>query len=173
MKRNVPKEAIDFLEGRMEITQEQFVEWFVNKANPYYTRAIQRRMELIGILKLAKSHGCECYVTPGDDAYDYGFIIFPKELIKELNEPCAIDTIMYIQNGDFCGYDFTIEYIPSRENGTGCRCNEESVTSVDWNELLHQLKEGFEFASKLKAHMYVSADDFKTKHWGFDKMVKL
>ena len=173
MKRNVPKEAIDFLEGRMEITREQFDEWFVNKANPYYTRAIQRRMELIGILKLAKSHGCECYVTPGDDAYDYGFIIFPKELIKELNEPCAIDTIMYIQNGDFCGYDFTIEYIPSKKNGTGCMCNKNSVSTIDWDGLLAQRREGVKFASKLKANLYTSADSFKEKHWNFDKMVQL
>ena len=173
MKRNVPKEAIDFLEGRMEITQDQFDEWFVNKVNPYYTRAIQRRMGLIEALKLAKSHGCECYVTHGDDAYDYGFIIFPKELIKQLNEPYAIDTIMYIQNGDFWGYDFAIEYIPSKENGTGCRSNEESVSTIDWDELLHQRREGLKFASKLKANLYTSANSFKEKHWNFNKMVQL
>lgn len=161
MKRNVPQEAIPYLEGRATISDEQFNKWFVTDCNPYYTRAIQKRIGIIEILKLAKENGCECYITPGDDAYDYGFIIFPD------------DVVMYIQNGDFWGFDFTIEYIPSRQNGSGCRCNEESITVVDWDELLHQKADGLAYARKLGARFYPSAATFKAKLWNFDKMVQI
>ncbi len=161
MKRNVPQESIPYLEGRMEITDEQFKKWFVYDCNVYYTRAITDRMGIVSILKTAKANGCECYVTPGDDAYNYGFIIFPD------------NTVMYVQNGDFWGFDFTIEYIPSRQNGSGCRCNDESVSIVDWEELLEQKRKGLTFANELGAKLYKSADEWKRKHWNFDKMVKI
>lgn len=161
LKIKVNPEAIDYLEGRADITKEQFDEWFVDGCNPYYTRNIQERMGVVAILKMAKENGCECYVTPGDDAYNYGFIIFPDEVV------------MYLQNGDFWGYDFSIEYIPSREHGSGCRCNEESITVVDWDELLHQKAEGLAYARKLGVRLYPSAATFKAKHWNFDKMVQI
>lgn len=161
MKRNVPQEAIPYLEGRAEISDEQFNEWFVTDCNPYYTRAIQKRIGIVEILKLAKENGCECYITPGDDAYDYGFIIFQD------------DVVMYVQNGDFFGWDFCIEYIPSQGNGSGCRCNNESITAVDWDELLHQKTEGLAYARELGARLYPSAATFKAKHWKFDEMVQI
>lgn len=161
MKRNVPQEAIPYLEGRAVITDEQFNKWFVTGCNPYYMRAIQKRIGIVEILKLAKENGCECYITPGDDAYDYGFIIFPD------------DVVMYVQNGDFWGFDFSIQYVPSQGNGTGCRCNEESVSFVDWLELMKQKRNGLTFANYLGAKMYKSADEWKRKHWNFDKMVQI
>ena len=161
LTRKIPEGSLDYLEGRMEITEEQFNEWFVDKANPYYTRAIKRRMGVIEILKIAKGNGCECYVTPGNDAYDYGYMIFPDGVV------------MYVQPGDFWGYDFSISYIPSRENGTGCRCNEESLTTVDWNTLLEQKAEGLRFARRLKAKLYPTVDSWKKNSWSFDKMVQI
>ena len=161
MKRNVPTEAIPYLEGRAEISDEQFNEWFVKDCNPYYTAGIRKRMGIVEILKLAKANGCECYVTSGDDMYDYGFMIFPDGVV------------MYIQNGDFWGYDFSIPYIPSRENGSGCRCNDVSVSVVDWLELLKQKRDGLAFAKHLGAKMYKSADEWKSNSWSFNKMVQI
>ena len=161
MQRNVNPVAIDYLEGRTEITEEQFTNWFIKDCNPYYTRGIHKRMGIVEILKLAKENGCESYITKADDAYDYGFMIFPD------------DTVMYIQNGDFWGWDFTIEYIPSRQTGTGCRCNDESISAVDWNTLLELKADGLKFARRLGAKMYKSADEFKAKHWKFEDMVKI
>lgn len=162
MKRKVNPEAIDYLEGRAEITDEQFNEWFVENANPYYTRSIQERMATIDILKMAKANGCECYVTPGDDIYTYGYMIFPDD-----------DVVMYIQRGDFWGWDFSIPYIPSRENGTGCRCNDESLSTVTWEDLLKQKAEGLKFARKLKAKQYGSSEEWKRNYWRKDEMVRL
>lgn len=161
MKRNVPQEAIPYLEGRAEISDEQFNEWFVTGCNPYYTRAIQKRIGIVEILKLAKENGCECYITHGDDAYDYGFIIFPD------------DVVMYVQNGDFFGFDFSIQYPQSNGLGTGCRCNEESVIMVDWLELLKQKRDGLAFANYLGAKLFKSVDEWKQKQWNFDKMVQI
>lgn len=161
LTRKIPEGSLDYLEGRRDITEEQFNEWFVDKANPYYTRAIKRRMGVIEILKIAKGNGCECYVTPGNDAYDYGYMIFPDGVV------------MYVQPGDFWGYDFSISYIPSRETGTGCRCNEESLTTIDWDTLLEQKAEGLRFARKLKAKLYPTVDGWKKNSWNFDKMVQI
>ena len=154
------KEMIDCLEGRAEITEEKFDEWAKGK-NPYYVRNIRQKFGILGILQIAKENGCECYITPGDDAYNYGYMIFHDGVV------------MYVQNGDFWGYDFDISYIPSKKNGTGCRCNEESVSIVDWDELLKQKEEGLKFARKLKADFYPTVDDWKRHSWSFDKMVRI
>lgn len=168
----------DYLEGRRTIeeialtayngghfnyipNEKETFEWMFGKVNPYYRRKIEKRLDIIKILKLAKENGCEVYITPAESNYDYGYIFFPD------------DVIMYIQNGDFWGWDFSIQYIPSRETGTGCRCNEESITSIDWDGLLKQKAEGLKFAQKLKARLYKSADEFKRNRWNFDDMVQI
>lgn len=142
-------------------SESETLEWMFGKANPYYIRNKQRRHDLAAVLQLAKVNGCECYITNHDSGYDYGFMVFQDGVI------------MYIQNGDFWGWDFSIEYIPSRENGTGCRCNEESVCSIDWNGLLQQKADGLAFARKLGAKLYRSADEWKAKKWNFEKLIKL
>ena len=154
-------------------SNEETLNWMFGDVNPYYKRRVDRRLCMMKVLDLAKENGCEVYITPFESMYDYGFIIFPKELIKELKEPCPIDTIMCIELGDFWGWNFSIEYIPSKETGVGCRCNEDSICEIDWEELLHQRKEGLEFAGRLNASLYTSAESFKKKHWGFDKMIQL
>lgn len=83
------------------------------------------------------------------------------------------NTVMYIQNGDFWGFDFSIEYKPSRETGTGCRCNDESICTIDWAELLTQKAEGLAFAKKLGAKLYYNADEWKSRQWNFDNLIKL
>ena len=141
--------------------ENETFEWMFGKVNPYYRRRIEKRLGIINVLKLAKANGCECYITPAESNYDYGYMIFPDGIV------------MYIQNGDFLGWDFSIEYIPSRETGTGCFCNEESITSIDWNGLLEQKADGLKFAKELKARFYKSADEFKAKRWNFGKMVQI
>ena len=158
--KGLSKEMIDCLEGRTEITEEQFEEWAKDK-DPYYVRNIRQKFGILDILQIAKENGCECYITPADDAYNYGHIIFPDGVV------------MYVQNGYYGGYDFCISYIPSSKNGTGCMCNEESISVVDWNELLKQKRDGLNFARKLKAELYPTVDEWKRNSFSFDKMVRL
>lgn len=130
-------------------------------SNPYYERRIERRKNLIEVFNLAKANGCECYFTPEESNYDYGFMIFPD------------GTIMYGQNGDFWGWKFSIEYKPSREAGTGCSCNDEPVTEIDWNTLVAIKNSGLAYAHRLGANMYSSGDEWKRRYWNFDKLIKL
>ena len=160
LKKKVNPEAMDYLEGRKEINKATFDALF-GDANPYYVRAMRRRFHMIAVLKMAKANGCECYITPGDDMYTYGYMIFPDGVV------------MYIQTGHFWGFDFSIPYVPSRKHGTGCMCNEESICSVDWDELLKQKAEGLAFARKLGAQRYTSADEWKQNCWKFDEMIRL
>lgn len=131
-------------------------------------RRIEKRTSIMEILTMAKANGCEVYITPLESNYDYGYIIFNKELTGD-----PIDIIMYIQPGDFWGFDLCVEYIPSRETGSGCRCNEESISTIDWDTLLKQKQNGFEFANKLHAHMFVNADQWKQRQWNFKELIRL
>jgi len=154
-------------------SESETLEWMFGKANPYYIRNKQRRHDLAAVLQMAKANGCECYITKHESGYDYGYMIFSEALYMGNFVFPLPDVIMYIQNGDFWGWDFSIEYIPSRENGTGCRCNEESVCSIDWNGLLQQKADGLAFARKLGAKLYRSADEWKAKKWNFEELIKL
>ena len=154
-------------------SNDETYNWMFGDANPYYKRRVERRLNMIEVLRLAKANGCEVFITPFESNYDYGFMIFHETMkMGRFSYPIS-DTIMYIQNGDFWGFDFSIEYIPSKETGTGCRCNEESICEIDWETLLEQKREGLEFANKLGAKMYHDANEFKTHHYGFDKMIQL
>ena len=153
--------------------ENETLNWMFGDANPYYIHNKQRRHDLAAVLQLAKANGCECYITSSDDDYDYGFMIFHEALhMGQFTYPMP-DVIMYIQNGDFWGWDFSIEYVPSRKTGSGCRCNEESISSIDWDGLLKQREAGLAFARELGAKFYKNADEWKAKKWNFDKLIKL
>ncbi len=130
--------------------------------NPYYERRMQKRDGLINILNLAKENGCECYITNPECGYDYGFMVFPVD-----------GTIMYVQNGDFWGYKFTIEYRPSRETGTGCACTDEPVTEITWDALVSMKFSGQMFALSLGAKFYSSPEEWKKAKWNFKDLIKI
>lgn len=125
----------------------------------------QKRNGILEILKLAARHGCECYITPeakpGELPYAYGFIIFPDE------------TIMYVQNGWYWGFDFSIQYKPNERTGSGCSCSDEPVTEVTWWKLLDLRKSGLIFAKDLGATSYGSADEWKRRQWNFNRLVQI
>lgn len=118
------------------------------------------RNDIIEVLTLAKENGCECYITPEDNhGFNYGFMIFPDE------------TIMYVQKGDFWGFEFCIKYIPCTWCGSGCACTDDPVTEVNW-EVLNALKLlGLDYARELGARKYRSAAEWKAKTYNFDKFI--
>lgn len=127
--------------------------------------AEQKRNNILEILTLAAQHGCECYITPeakpGELPYAYGFIVFPDE------------TVMYVQNGYYWGFEFSIQYKPNENTGSGCACNEDPVSEVTWWKLLDLRKSGLIFAKDLGATSYRSADEWKRRQWNFGKLVRV
>ena len=128
---------------------------------------------MMEVLRLAKANGCEVFITPFESNYDYGFMIFHETMkMGRFSYPIS-DTIMYIQNGDFWGFDFSIEYKPSRKTGTGCRCNDESICEVDWDTLISLRRDGLDFAEKLNAKLWENADEWKAHQWNFSTLIQL
>lgn len=98
---------------------------------------------LIEVLEMARDHGCECYVTPADGWYNYGYILFPD------------GTIMYVQVDDYrIGLRFYINYTPSTKTGCGCSCDDEEVTIHEWDDVLKLKDDGLRYMRRLKAKPY-------------------
>ena len=105
-----------------------------------------RREKIVDILTLAKSKGCDVYITPQGRDVAHGFMIFPN------------NTIMGVFEGNLLGWDFSIEYVPSRENGNGCMCQADSITKVTW-DVIQKLKEtGTARAKELGETFYETPD---------------
>ncbi len=120
-----------------------------------------RRAGLVQILNIAKANGCEVYKAKSGELPEYGTIIFPDE------------TIMGVSLS-FFGYDFTIEYVPSKENGTGCMCNgDDGVTdTIDWAKLLELKEAGLKFARELGAKLYKNRSEWEAREAKFNLVTK-
>jgi len=92
---------------------------------------------------------------------DYFYIITPA------------DNVLYIQNGDFSGLNASLEYQPSRDTGSGCRCNEEPFYTIDAATLEELEKAGLQFAKELKAKLYSTSAAWLSKYWEADKLETL
>lgn len=114
------------------------------------------------ILLMAKENGYKAYeCTRSDSAY--GWIITPQ------------NNIVYIQKGDFFGCDMSLKYVPSRQTGTGCRCNEEPLTEINLAVLKGIEMEGLNFARRLGAKLYnkTQVENYFTNHWDKENIIEL
>ncbi len=76
------------------------------------------------------------------EEYSYFFVVTPK------------NNVLCISRAMSFGLDCALKYVPSKENGHGCRCNNEPFHEVT-KELLETLEnEGMKFASSLGAKLY-------------------
>jgi hypothetical protein len=83
------------------------------------------------------------------------------------------DNVLYIQNGDFSGLNASLEYIPSRNTGSGCRCNDEPFYTIDAATLKELERDGMKFARRLNAHFYTGSAAWLAKYWEADKLETL
>jgi hypothetical protein len=76
------------------------------------------------------------------------------------------NAILYIQPDKWGGYTVTFEYVPSKENGTGCRCDDDphDISSIEEIQQLEQ--SGRDFARRLRVKEYwASWEQFAKKNW--------
>lgn len=75
--------------------------------------------------------------------------------------------VLYIQNDYYGGYTVSLQYVPSRKNGSGCRDNTIAPFGEITIENLQKAEQAnVDFACKLGANLYPSAGAWKEKHWG-------
>lgn len=112
------------------------------------------------MLNIAKKNGMKVFYTKRKNSC-YGWIITKK------------DNVLYIQRGYFGGYDFSLEYKPSENNGRGCRCNKESVFSITSETFEKMEVEGLNFAKELKANLYKTSEEYFEKYWDKKNLIEL
>lgn len=129
--------------------------------NFYIKQKQELRLELINFMREASQKGYQCYILKEDPFYLYGFFITPN------------NNIIYIQPESFGGWTFTLKYIPSQKNGSGCQCLENPVSNLSIEILEQAEKEGLQFARQLKAKLYQNSDQFLKKLWNPDSYIQI
>lgn len=107
------------------------------------------------ILEMAKENGYRSFESTREEA-DYGWMITPN------------NNILYIQKGDFgYGYNMSLQYAPSKQKGSGCRCNEDTISEITVETLKKMEMEGLKLAIKLKAKLYTEneVNEYFSKYW--------
>lgn len=88
------------------------------------------------------------------DTSNYVFAITPS------------DNVLYMQRGHFGGWEISLQYKPSRENGSGCRANDiQPYNTITANVLAEAERENLAFARELRATLYTSSEEWKRGYW--------
>ena len=104
------------------------------------------------VLKMAVKNGYRAYEVSEHDTF--GFLITPD------------DNVLTVNKGDFGGINVTFNYIPSRQTGSGCSCNDEAIYECDMNTLKKLEAEGKSFARELHAKLYANSQAWFNKcYW--------
>ena len=103
----------------------------------------------------------EGYKVLKSDSDNYFFVITPQ------------DNIIYIQCAEYSGMNAILEYLPSSQNGSGCRCNDEAFYSMTPDLLILLERNGLAFAKRLGAKLYRTSNDWFDKYWDKDSLKEI
>ncbi len=111
-------------------------------------------------LKFAKTvEGCKSYKVEEHDTF--GFVVTPD------------NNILCVSEDYFGGLRVALEYIPSKENGSGCSCNDDPIFEYDADMLKKLEVDGFTFAKSLGAKLYPNVDSWMKKdYWATSGLLK-
>lgn len=111
-------------------------------------------------IETLKNNGYAVYAAVGRDGRlssdegRYVFAITPS------------DNVLYVQRGYFGGWEVSLQYKPSRENGSGCRANDKQPYSeITLDALQEAERENLIFAGSLNAPLYKSSEEWKRGYW--------
>jgi hypothetical protein len=124
-------------------------------------RIMENTAYLEEALRALLHHGYSCYTIRSDDdlGRPSGFIITPD------------NSVLYVHNEYFGGWNFTYEYRQSREHGTGCQCLEQAANDVSLETVKRAEYQGKSYALRLKASLYSSPDAWKRAYWAKERLV--
>ena len=89
-----------------------------------------------------------------DKTSGYVFAISPK------------NNVLYVQEDYFGGYYVSLQYVPSRKNGSGCHDNTIENAWTVTPEFMQKSENGcLQFARKLGAELYKTPEQWKNKYW--------
>lgn len=111
------------------------------------------------VAKNGRSLGYTAYVVKGHDTF--GYIVTPN------------DNVIGVNKDYFGGVNFDLEYVPSKEHGSGCRCNDEPLFSFDVAVLATLESKGLAFAKRLGAKLYSSSAAWLNKCYWRDSLKEL
>jgi hypothetical protein len=118
------------------------------------------QIELIEGMKKLSKEGFKCYIYDGET---WGYFITPQ------------DNVIYIQRDTFewRGWTTSLQYIPNRDSGSGCRCEEEPFQAITKEQILECEVEGLKLARRLKAELYKSSNQWFNKYWNKEKLIEI
>ena len=115
------------------------------------------------------------------DLKELGYKFYASELNGELSTEtngyyfCITpsDNVLYVQLGDFgYGYNISLQYVPSRQNGSGCRDNTlPDVSEITEDVLVKAETANVRFAHKLGAKLFENSQKFIDSYW--TKLIKI
>lgn len=120
-----------------------------------YQTKMEYKKELIEGMKGLKKQGLKCYVKR--DTSCYGWIITPS------------NNILYVQICDLSyNWEYTLEYKPSRNCGSGCQCLDKNIINdLSLETVLKNEVAGVQFARSLGAKLYTEKEkeEYFIKNW--------
>ena len=76
------------------------------------------------------------------------------------------DNVLYVQRGYFGGWEISLQYVPSRKNGSGCRDNSNQPYGALTLEVIQQAeRNALAFARNLHATLYPSSAVWVKGYW--------
>ncbi len=111
------------------------------------------------VLEMAAGNGYQAYAVKDHDGF--GYLITPS------------DNVITVNKGNFGGVTFTFCYVPSREHGSGCSCNDDAVYECDAQMLKVFEAAGFKFARDLGAKLYANSKAWYEKCYWKDSLVEV
>ena len=110
--------------------------------------------QLLKALKELASKGYKCYVSEDMNVYTYGYIVTSNDNVLGVS-------LDYYGRG----WNFSLQYTPRKDTGTGCHCLEQPVQDI--NEAIVSIaeREGLKVAKEMKARLYKSSKEFFEQKW--------
>ena len=111
------------------------------------------------VISMAKEKGLKVFVMARERA-SYGFIVTKRDNVIEFCKELG-------------GYSFYLKYVPSKENGQGCCCEDGPAPFLTPEVFEEMENAGLNFAYKLKARLYISSDCFFNSYWDKENLVEV
>lgn len=109
-------------------------------------RKAEAREALLQFFMEMVEKGYRCFISATDLVGSvYGIVVLEN-------------TVMDISLEYFGGWNYSLNYKPSKGNGSGCRCNDIALNDLSYETLRVHEKGCVEFARKLKAEMYPTTE---------------